>query len=424
LLNLKRIQLNVFQMFSKISYLSFIALFMSLLFSSCIEQAVRYNNEPENETIFVGSSDKNIYALDAHTGAKKWNIEVNSGIIHGPILVDSIMYIVCADRNMYAYNYLKKTKKWTSVVGIVAIFSYLNGLLYIRNTDKKFKAFDTNSGIKLWESDIYDGVDSIPAIGTDVVLIRTAANNLQAFDAQAGTKKWSRVLQKDFKSCPTVIDGTSFYYSDSLHAVDNSTGKKKWSYFTGVKKDKIGGKYTFYNSPINAIAYSAGLLYFADKRDTLIRRIKADSATIKGVSYGGIANVNALKILNGNVYAFTNGGGLVAIDTSLVFSKWKLSIDTKLPNELNIISGIIFTGSYNRTFYTIDSKTGTKKWTFETADNAPALSTFANDIVFISSQDGNVNAIEVETGKVKWTFKTNGKIYTKPVVLTVDRKVF
>ncbi len=408
-------------MFSKITYISFIILFVSLSLSSCIEQAVKYNNEPENESVFVGSSDKNIYSLDAHTGTKKWAIEVNSGIIHGPILVDSIMYIVCADQNMYAYNYLKKTKKWTSLVGNVANLSYLNGLLYIRNTDKKFKAFDTNSGIKIWESGIYDGADSIPAIGADVVLIRTAKDVLQAFDAQGGMKKWDKKLSNDIKANPFTADGVSFFTNDSLYAVENGSGKRKWAYFVGNKQG-TGGKFAITISKTNVISKYANLLYFADETNEILTAIRADSGFVKR-SFP-IKNITKLYTTNSTIYALTTGGGLVAIDSSMRLQKWTLTGDVKLTNDPNIISGIIFAGSSNKTFFAIDGKTGIQKWTFPTTDNISALSTFANDIVFISSQDGSVNAIEAETGKVKWSFKTSGKVYSKPVVLTTDRKVF
>ena len=408
-------------MSAKSKYFLFIAL-LSCLFTSCIEQAVKYNNEPENETVFVASTDKNVYALDAHTGAKKWAVDVGSEIIQGPLLSDSLLYVVCADQKVYAVNYLNQKKYWNAFVGNIVSMTLSNGLIYFRNSNRTLQVLDAQKGMKRWSAEIYNGADSIPTFGTDVVLIRTHKDTLKAFEPQTGDVRWRKVLMNTFKANPITSAGTTYYKSDSIYAVDNSGGRRKWGYFVGQGTGRIFKPYR-YISQINAMILVNGLLYFADETDKNLTAIRADSAMFRR-TFNPVSGITKLGAINSVVYAYTKGGGLTAIDTSLRNQVWKLAIDVNLQTDPTIVSGIIFAGSYGKAFYALDGRTGTKKWTLITADNNPARSTFCNDIVFVNSPEGNIFALDAETGVQKWTFKTNGKLYGKPAIVTTDRRIY
>ncbi|MCU0468057.1 MAG: PQQ-binding-like beta-propeller repeat protein [Arcicella sp.] len=420
-------------MFPKIRNILFLVLSSIIFLNSCIEQAVRYNNEPENSMVFVASTDKNIYALDAHTGAKLWSIEVNSPIIQGPIVTDSMMYVGCTDQKMYAYNYLKKALRWSVSVGNMVNLTLGNNVIHARNTDKTFRTFNLEDGRKLWETSISAiSYDSIPAVGSDVVVIRNRENILTAFNAQNGNVQWS-IKTVNLQANPIVSNGLTYFINTftssrsipfvgdfsyknaykkvSVVALNNANGSIKWQYSLG----KSG------LTALNLVD-SRNYLYLVDS-DKRLLGISKEGGVLKNNYYSGISNVKTLFVANNLIHVQTEKENLYAVDSSLTFKKWAFSEDTRIQDNPNIISGIIFAGTYNRTFYAIDGKTGAKKWAFETGDISPARSTFSNDIVFISSQDGNVHALDAETGTKKWSFKTNGKIYSRPVVLTVDKKI-
>jgi outer membrane protein assembly factor BamB len=406
-------------MSAKFKYLFFIAPFICLL-SSCTEPAVQYNNEPENETVFVASTDKNVYALDARTGAKKWTVDVGSEIIQGPLLSDSLLYVVCADQKVYAVNYLNQRKRWNTLVGNVVSMNLSNGLIYFRNNNRVLQVLDAQTGMKRWSAEIYNGTDSIPTFGTDVVLIRTHKDTLKAFEPQTGETRWRKVLLKEFKANPTTSAGTTFYTSDSLYAVDNSGGRKRWAYFVGGVTNN--GK-SAYISQTNAILLTNSLVYFADETNQKLTAIRADSAIFRR-SFSPINNIVGLGGIGSVIYAYKKGGGLAVIDTSLRNQVWTLGNDVRLQNDPTIVSGIIFAGGFNRTFYALDGKTGNEKWKLTTGDNLPARATFSNDIVFVNSPEGTLHALDAEKGTSKWTFKTNGRLNGKPAIVTTDRRIY
>ena len=54
-------------------------------------------------TVYVGSDDKNVYALDGATGAKKWEFKTGGGVRSSPAIgADGTLYIGSIDKKVYA----------------------------------------------------------------------------------------------------------------------------------------------------------------------------------------------------------------------------------------------------------------------------------------------------------------------------------
>ncbi|MFH0769659.1 MAG: PQQ-binding-like beta-propeller repeat protein, partial [Chloroflexota bacterium] len=53
-------------------------------------------------TVFVGSEDNHLYAVNAITGEEIWNISTGGKVTSSPALADGIVYIGSDDGNLYA----------------------------------------------------------------------------------------------------------------------------------------------------------------------------------------------------------------------------------------------------------------------------------------------------------------------------------
>ena len=84
-------------------------------------------------TVYVGSNDWKLYAINGKTGVKLWEFETGGSVVSSP-----------------------------------AIGS--DGTVYVGSHDTKLYAINGISGIKLWEFETGDGVGSSPAIGPDGTL--------------------------------------------------------------------------------------------------------------------------------------------------------------------------------------------------------------------------------------------------------------
>jgi outer membrane protein assembly factor BamB len=57
-----------------------------------------------NGVVYIGSSDDNVYALDARTGAKLWNYTTGRAVRSSPAVANGVVYIGSWDNNVYAFH--------------------------------------------------------------------------------------------------------------------------------------------------------------------------------------------------------------------------------------------------------------------------------------------------------------------------------
>jgi outer membrane protein assembly factor BamB len=65
-----------------------------------------------NLTVYIGSDDDNVYAINADTGAEKWRFDTGANVISSPIVdLDGTIYVGSDNGNIYAIN-PNGTQKW------------------------------------------------------------------------------------------------------------------------------------------------------------------------------------------------------------------------------------------------------------------------------------------------------------------------
>src|SRR5437764_12454022 len=67
-------------------------------------------NHAASLTVYIGSKDHNVYALNAKTGAKLWSYTTGGAIYSSPAVGGGIVYIGSQDRTLYALDAKKGTK--------------------------------------------------------------------------------------------------------------------------------------------------------------------------------------------------------------------------------------------------------------------------------------------------------------------------
>jgi outer membrane protein assembly factor BamB len=63
-------------------------------------------------TVFVGSADENVYALDAATGTRQWAFETDDTVFSSPAVVDGTVFVGSLDGNVYALDAATGTRQW------------------------------------------------------------------------------------------------------------------------------------------------------------------------------------------------------------------------------------------------------------------------------------------------------------------------
>ncbi len=308
-------------------------------------------------TVYIGSSDKNGYALDGPTGAKKWQFTTTGPITAAPALsVDGMVYFASDKGPIYALDSASGVKKWEFAPPYrgnkTSPALADDGTVYIGSSDSSgyhfsLYALDGSTGVKRWEFKADDYLGSSPVVGADgTIYIGSRDGKVYALDGADGHEKWEFLTGDTINGPPTIgMDGMVYAGSldSKLYALDGALGTKKWEVETG---DSISC------SP--AIA-SDGTVYFGsgDQR----------------------------------VYAVDGTTGL---------KKWEFAADGGFAFGSPAVAadGTIYVGS-TTTLYALDAATGSRKWEVKPSKygfrSSPAIG--ADGSVFIGGEDGTVYAL-------------------------------
>lgn len=219
-------------------------------------------------TVFVGSADNYLYAVDQRTGQQKWKFQTTGPVNSSPAVADETVYFTSFDGGFYAVEAATGTRKWrfsteyerrfqakglhgfrprTQIIPdtwdtFTSSPAVFNGRVYFGSGDGNIYALDAKTGLLQWKFETKDIVHASPAIANNTVYIGSWDGSLYALDTETGAEKWRFKAGEDpinynqigFQSSPIVVDGTIYVGCRDAHlyAIDAATGRKKWDYYT------------------------------------------------------------------------------------------------------------------------------------------------------------------------------------------------
>ncbi len=209
-------------------------------------------------TVYIGSDDRNLYAIDPDTGQEIWRFMTNGEINSSPAVgSDGTIYFGSADGNLYAVS-PSGNKKWSFNIGNFIYSSPAisadGRTVYVGSSDNHMYAINATSGTYKWKFETGDKIISSPALGHDgiepVVYFGSLDKHVYALAANNGTKKWVFETNAEVYGSPAIDNagriyigecktGTANEYQFNLFCL-NIDGSKKWEFDGGTG---------FYSSP-------------------------------------------------------------------------------------------------------------------------------------------------------------------------------
>lgn len=205
----------------------------------------RFSSSPAviGGTLFIGSWDHHLYALDASTGEEKWAFETEDSIYSSPTVVDNTVFFGSNDNHVYAVDAATGEEQWVFDTGryVSSSPTIVEGTLFIGSGvyggDNIF-ALDATTGEERWSVQTGNVVKSSPTVFEGTVFVGSNDNHVYAFDAETGEEQWAFETGGPVWSSPTVADGTVFVGSwddHHVYALDVATGEEKWKFETGYR---------------------------------------------------------------------------------------------------------------------------------------------------------------------------------------------
>jgi parallel beta-helix repeat protein len=293
--------------------------------------------------VYVGSSDHNVYALNAATGALIWEYTTGGGLGACPAVAGGVVYVGSDDYNLYALNATTGGLIWKYTTGYWVESSpvVVSGIVYVGSIDRSVYALNATTGALIWKYTTGGYVYSSPAVASGIVYVGSCDYNVYALNATTGALIWKYTTGRAVMNCQAVAGGVVYVGSCdyNVYALNATTGALIWKYTTG-----------------NAVSCSS-------------------PAVASGIVYVGSEDYN--------VYALNaTTGGLI----------WKYTTGSYVYSCPAVAGGVVYVGSEDNNLYALNATTGGLIWKYTTGGNVYSSPAVASGIVYVGSGDYNIYA--------------------------------
>ncbi len=192
------------------------------------------------DTVYVGTADNYVIALDATSGEALWSFETGHSIWGQPAYRDGVVFATSMDRSIHALDAESGQELWqTNFAGAVASGPVLNDeSIFVSDFDSQIHALDIQTGEEIWNAPAENWVWGSPAYADGVVYYADIDGNVFAVDAATGAAKWRGKTPGAVQTRPVVAGDIVYVASEgesseipagALRAFAKEDGRELWT---------------------------------------------------------------------------------------------------------------------------------------------------------------------------------------------------
>lgn len=300
---------------------------------------------------YFGSTDGNVYAVDAATGSKRWAFKTGARVTSSAAVDRGVVYIESYDGNFYAIDAATGSLKWK----------------FATEGERRYAGKHLHGYSPAGEAipDPFDVYLSSPAVWEGVVYFGSGDGHVYALDATTGQVRWKFKTGDVVHASPTIADGRVYIgsWDTYFYALNAKTGQVVWRFKTG-EDPKVHNQ----TGMQGTAAVANGVVYFSC-RDAHVYALDAKTGRQKWVqSTHGSWGMSSPAVRGGKL--------------------WVTTADGRRFIEFNAATG-------ERVFDI------PRSWYFSAS---PAI---VENFAYAANWDGRLIAIDLDAHKIAWTFQTD-----------------
>jgi outer membrane protein assembly factor BamB len=234
-----------------------------------------------DKKVYIGDIDGMFFCLDAASGEKLWSFETKGEIDSSANFTGENILFGSGDEMLYCLS--KEGKKlWTFKVPggpVLASPAVVKDRTFVSGCDSTLHIIDVKNGEELASLELNGQTGATPAVIGDSLYVGTMGNQFLALDWKKPEKRWAFEAEErpsPFYSSAAATDALILVGSRDkyFYALDRKTGKPAWTFKTGGQVDSspiVSGKRVYFGS-LDRNLYVIDL-----EKGTLVQKIGLDS---------------------------------------------------------------------------------------------------------------------------------------------------
>jgi outer membrane protein assembly factor BamB len=314
--------------------------------------------------LYVGSQDKNIYALGAWSGNLIWKFTTQGAIESSPAVANGRVYTGGDDGYVYCLDAYTGGFIWKTFVNGDLPYTFativlkssptvVGGLVYVGSLDGYLYALDANYGNVVWKTPTLGPIESSPAVVEGAVYFTSqepTEGAIYKLDVSTGAVVWKHQIPYEFQfiggtellGSPSVAAGMVFTSSNvrMYYALNAQTGDEIWKFGDPSASEFIC------SSPI----YVNGQLFIVDKFN--LACLNATTSQVIWSFYTGDELYISPSYADGKVYMVTSQRDIFILDATNSSNKLAVAVTPSSSwSSPTIANGRLYIGNNDWNIY-------------------------------------------------------------------------
>jgi outer membrane protein assembly factor BamB len=285
---------------------------------------------------------------------ERWTFKTGNAIEGAPAIVDGVVYIGSSDKHLYALDLATGKQKWKVKLGAMkAAPAAKGGRVYVGTIDGVFFCVNAADGKIVWKYEADGEIQAGANFHGENVIVGSHDSNLYCFSPE-GKKVWTLAVEGPINAAVAVVGDRTFATGCSdgiLHVIDARNGKELGSIDLGgqtVTTAAVVGDWVYSSMESNQVmaanlkTLKKGWTFEPQKRQQPFHSSPA--------------------VAGGLVVAGSRDKKLYALDAVTGKEKWSFTTEGMVDASPVIIAERVYVGCVNDdgNFYVLDLKTGKK----------------------------------------------------------------
>lgn len=341
-----------------------------------------------------------------------WKFETGGALKAQPAVVDGTVYVTSTDSNVYAVSASSGDEQWSvgTNQGLVSTPAVGNGIVFVATRAGRVLALSAGTGSGQWVFSRDDRVFTPTLYGGSLFVSEDNwPYTVYSLSASSGDVRWKVDLDDDDFEVralfsPAVWDDDLYIQSSNdgeLLSVNTNDGSTNW-------KVSIGRYPTF-----SSAAVSDGNVYLGNDNRSAVTALNTNDGSENWKLTAVEDVVESPAIARGTLYVTTNANRLHAIDPTVGTKKWTAELSGN-PTTPVVVDGAVYVGSADNKVYAFDTTDGSQLWSFATGNSVVAAPVVLDSVVYAPSTDGYLYALKKKTEIGPGDVTGNGKPPTDP----------